>query len=62
MDMLKIASNEENFMPRMKNLQENKNYFLETLATNHIDFYFLKSRVSNAPIEGVFIEYKRNPS
>jgi hypothetical protein len=39
---------------------KNKNSFLQTLATNPIDFYSLKNYVSNAPIEGVFIEYKRN--
>jgi hypothetical protein len=43
-----------------KKLLENKNYFLQTLATNPIDFYYLKSWVS--PIECVFIEYMRNPS
>jgi hypothetical protein len=45
-----------------KKLLENKNSFLQNLATNPIDFYSLKTCVSNAPIEDVFIEYKRNPS
>jgi hypothetical protein len=39
-----------------KKLFENKNSFLQTLATNPIDSYSLKSCISNAPIEGEFIE------
>lgn len=45
-----------------KKLLENKNSFLQTLATNHIDFYSLKSCMCHAPIKGVFIKYKRNSS
>jgi len=45
-----------------KKLLENKNSFVQTLATNPIDFYSLKCCVYDASIEGVFIEYNRNPS
>lgn len=37
---------------------ENKNSFLQSLATNPIDFYSLKSCVSNAQIKGVFTIYR----
>jgi hypothetical protein len=45
-----------------KKLVENRNSFLQTLATNPIYFYSLKSCVCHAPIEGVFIKCKRNSS